>query len=122
LHHDGTHEVDPRRTATASTMLLLSVRTASELQNWKKVSNQFGNLRRTDRREKRSSSMPNKRIRIHRYSIDIRDAKGQSVFFAAADWNDDERRAAIAQILRLEGVPDVHDFSEPKIEPKRGKE
>jgi hypothetical protein len=71
------------------------------------------------RREKRSSGMPNKRIRIHRYSIDIRDAKGQSVFFTAADWNDDERRAAIAQILRLEGVPDVHDFSEPKIEPKR---
>jgi hypothetical protein len=65
--------------------------------------------------------MPNKRIRIHRYSIDVRDAKGQSVFFTAADWNDDERRAAIAQILRLEGVPDVYDFSEPKIKPKRGK-
>jgi hypothetical protein len=65
--------------------------------------------------------MPNKRIRIHRYSIDVRDAKGQSFFFTAADWNDDERRAAIAQILRLEGVPDVYDFSEPKIKPKRGK-
>jgi Transposase len=46
----------------------------------------------------------------------------RSVFFTAADWNDDERRAAIAQILRLEGVPDVYDFSEPKLKPKRGKE
>ena len=63
--------------------------------------------------------MPNKRSR--RYLIDIRDAKGQSVFFTAADWNDDERRAAIAQILRLDGVPDVYDFSEPKLQPKRGK-
>ncbi len=64
--------------------------------------------------------MPNKRI--HRYLIDIKDAKGQSVFFTAADWNDEERRAAIAQILRLDGVPDVYDFSEPKLKLKRGKE
>ena len=64
--------------------------------------------------------MPNKRIR--RYLIDIKDANGQSVFFTAADWSDEERRAAIAQILRLDGVPDVYDFSEPKLQPKRGKE
>ena len=64
--------------------------------------------------------MTNKRIR--RYLIDIKDAKGQSVFFTAADWSDEERRAAITQILRLDGVPDVYDFSEPKLKPKHGKE
>ena len=64
--------------------------------------------------------MTNKRVR--RYLIDIKDAKGQSVFFTAADWSDEERRVAITQILRLDGVPDVYDFSEPKLKPKRGKE
>jgi hypothetical protein len=64
--------------------------------------------------------MPNKRI--HRYLIDIKDATGQSVFFTAAHWSDAERRAAIAQILRLDGVPDVYGFSEPKLKPKRGEE
>ena len=64
--------------------------------------------------------MPNKRIR--RYLIDIKGANGQSVFFTAADWSDEERRAAITQILRLDRVPDVYDFSEPKLKPKRGKE
>jgi len=46
--------------------------------------------------------MPNKRIR--RYLIDIKGANGQSVFFTAADWSDEERRAAITQILRLESL------------------
>jgi hypothetical protein len=69
--------------------------------------------------------MPNKRIR--RYLIDIKDTMGQSVFFTAAHWSDAERRAAIAQILRLDGVPDdggpdVYGFSEPKLNPKRGEE
>ena len=60
--------------------------------------------------------MPNRRIR--RYLIDIKDATGQSIFFTAADWNDEERRAAIAQILRLDGMPDVYVFSESKLRPK----
>ena len=64
--------------------------------------------------------MPNKRIR--RYVIDIKDATGQSVFFTAAHWSDAERRTAIAQILRLDGVPDVHGFSEAKLKPNRGEE
>ena len=59
--------------------------------------------------------MPNKRIR--RYLIEIKDAKGQSVVFTAADWSDEERRAAIAQIMRLDGVPDAYDFSEPNLRP-----
>jgi hypothetical protein len=60
--------------------------------------------------------MPNRRIR--RYLIDIKDATGRSIFFTAADWNDEERRAAIAQILRLDGMPDVYVFSESKLRPK----
>jgi hypothetical protein len=72
------------------------------------------------RRQNVFLGMPNKRIR--RYLIDIKDANGQSVFFTAADWSDEERRAAITQILRLDGVPDVYDFSEPKLKPKHGKE
>ena len=64
--------------------------------------------------------MPNNRIR--RYLINIKDTTGQSVVFAAADWSDDERRAAIARILRLDGVPDVYAFSESKLKPKRGEE
>ena len=58
------------------------------------------------------------RIRIRRYLIDIKDATGQSIFFTAADWNDEERRAAIAQTLRLDGMPDVYAFMESKLRPK----
>ena len=54
-----------------------------------------------------SLRMPRKRNR--RYSIDIKDAKGVCIFFAAAGWSDEERRAAVTQILRLDGVPEVHD-------------
>ncbi len=41
-----------------------------------------------------------------RYSIEIKDAKGNSVWFAAADWTDEERRIAIGQNSRLCGMPD----------------
>ena len=95
--------------------------TAPNLQNWKKVP---WSLRVVEEKPTRRKNvflgMPNKRIR--RYLIDIKDANGQSVFFTAADWSDEERRAAITQILRLDGVPDVYDFSEPKLKPKHGKE
>jgi hypothetical protein len=37
--------------------------------------------------------------RTHRYSIEIKDATGRSVWFATADWTDEERRVAIAQKL-----------------------
>jgi hypothetical protein len=60
--------------------------------------------------------MPRKRNR--RYSIDIKDAKGVCIFFAAAGWSDEERRAAVTQILRLDGVPEVHDdFTNPALAP-----
>jgi hypothetical protein len=64
--------------------------------------------------------MPKKRIR--RYLIDIKDATGQSVVFIAAYWSEKERRAAVAQVLRLDGVPDVYASSEPNLQTERGDE
>ena len=54
--------------------------------------------------------MPKERTR--RYSIEIKDATGRSVWFAAADWTDEERRIAIAQNSRLCGMPDENCFTE----------
>jgi hypothetical protein len=56
-----------------------------------------------------------------RYSIEIRDAKGKSVLFTAADWTDDERRAAVVQILRLADLPDGNSFTAPAESPKKGR-
>ena len=92
--------------------------TDPELQNWKKSFRAVEENRLGGRNV--VLGMPNKRMR--RYLIDIKDATGQSVFFTAAHWCDEERRAAIAQILRLDGVPDVHNFSERKLKPNRAKE
>jgi hypothetical protein len=55
--------------------------------------------------------MPKERSR---YSIEIKDATGRSVWFAAADWTDEERRIAIAQNSRLCGMPDENCFTEAK--------
>jgi hypothetical protein len=44
--------------------------------------------------------MPSKCTR--RYSIEIKSIEGVTVLFTAADWNDEERRIALAQIMRLE--------------------
>jgi hypothetical protein len=44
--------------------------------------------------------MPSKCTR--RYSIEINSTKHGTVLFTAADWNDEERRIALAQIMRLE--------------------
>jgi hypothetical protein len=51
--------------------------------------------------------------RTHRYSVEIKDAKGQSVLFTAADWNKDDLRVALARILRLDGVIEPLLISEP---------
>ena len=40
----------------------------------------------------------------HRYSIKIKDAKGAIVFATAAIWDGDDRRVAVAKMLRLHGV------------------
>jgi hypothetical protein len=44
------------------------------------------------------------RTRRRRYVIEIKDPDNQTVVFAAADWTDDERREAVAQVLRLAGL------------------
>jgi hypothetical protein len=51
-----------------------------------------------------------------RYSIEIKDDTGRSVWFAAADWTDEERRIAIAQVMRLAGPPDDNCFTAPAAE------
>jgi hypothetical protein len=44
--------------------------------------------------------MPSKYTR--RYSIEIKSLGGGTVLFTAADWSDEERRIALAQIMGLE--------------------
>jgi hypothetical protein len=54
-------------------------------------------------------AMPRKRTR--RYSIEVKDTTtGKAVIFTA-DWTDDERRAALAQVLRMAGLPDTDCFT-----------
>lgn len=49
-----------------------------------------------------------------RYSIQIKDAAtGDEVLFTAADWTDEERGVAIAQIMRLAGLPETDCLSGP---------
>ena len=48
--------------------------------------------------------------RTRRYSLQIKDAKGSIVFAAAAVWDGDDWRVAVAKILRLEGVLEVPSF------------
>jgi len=61
--------------------------------------------------------MPKERTR--RYSIEIKDATGRSVWFAAADWTDEERRITIAQNSRLCGMPDENCFTEAPTKPTK---
>jgi hypothetical protein len=46
-----------------------------------------------------------------RYSLKIKDAKGSIVFATAAFWDGPDRRAAVAKILRLDGVLEAPSFS-----------
>jgi hypothetical protein len=46
-----------------------------------------------------------------RYSIEIKDVSTQRpVLFTAADWDDDDLRVAVAQVMRLVGPPDDNCF------------
>ena len=54
--------------------------------------------------------------RTRRYSIEIKDDKGKARIFTAADWTDDERLAAVAQVLRLAGLPDDNCLTQPAPE------
>ena len=44
--------------------------------------------------------------KTRRYSIEIKDPDNKPVLFTAVDWTDEERLIAVAQILRLAGLPD----------------
>jgi hypothetical protein len=46
-------------------------------------------------------------------------AAGRSVWFAAADWTDEERRIAIAQNSRLCGMPDENCFTDAPKKPAK---
>jgi hypothetical protein len=48
--------------------------------------------------------------KLRRYSIAIKDAKGSVVLATGAAWDGDDRRAAVAKILRLDGVVEVPCF------------
>jgi hypothetical protein len=45
-----------------------------------------------------------------RYSTTIKDAKGSIVFATAAVWDGDDRRATVANLLRLDGVVEAPRF------------
>ena len=42
---------------------------------------------------------------LRRYTIEVKDLDSGQSFLIAADWEDSERRVALAQIMRLAGVP-----------------
>jgi hypothetical protein len=57
--------------------------------------------------------------RTRRYSIEIKDANGKSVLFTTVHWDEEDRRGAVAQILRLNGVPEAYDPAEPTLKARR---
>jgi hypothetical protein len=57
--------------------------------------------------------------KTRRYSIDIKDPDNNSVLFTAVDWTDEERLVAVAQILRLAGLPE-DGFAAPAAKPNKG--
>jgi hypothetical protein len=61
------------------------------------------------------------RIRARRYRIEVRDAEGSVLFAGCADWDEKNRRGAIAQIMRLANLPEVNFYAEPALEPQPAK-
>jgi hypothetical protein len=59
--------------------------------------------------------------RIRRYLIEVKEPQGKSVFLTAAYWDEEDKRIAIAQIMRLADIPEVNSWSEPPLEPEFGK-
>jgi len=45
------------------------------------------------------------RTRRRRYTIEIKDPDNKAVVFAAAEWTDNQCAFAVAQVLRLAGLP-----------------
>ena len=48
--------------------------------------------------------------KTRRYSLKIKDAQGSIVLAAVAVWDGHDRRAAVAKILRLDGVLEAPSF------------
>ena len=67
------------------------------------------------------TDLPKPNTRIRRYLIEVKGPLGKSVFLTAAYWDEQNKRIAIAQIMRLAGVPEVNSWSEPPLEPEFGK-
>ncbi len=67
--------------------------------------------------------MPSNSPATRRYSIEIKDPDNKSVLFTATDWTDEEKRVAVAQIMRLVGLLDDNRITVPAAELKysRGK-
>ena len=59
--------------------------------------------------------------KTRRYSIEIKDTATQRpVLFMAADWDDEDLRVAVAQVMRLVGAPGDNCFiDEVAPEPQR---
>jgi hypothetical protein len=49
-----------------------------------------------------------------RYLIVIKDVKGKSLFQSVAHWDEKEREFAIAEIARLDGLPDARPARRPR--------
>ena len=65
--------------------------------------------------------MSKRNTRIRRYLIEVKEPQGKSVFLTAAYWDEEDKRIAIAQIMRLADIPEVNSWSEPPLEPEFGK-
>jgi hypothetical protein len=49
-----------------------------------------------------------------RYSIEIRDLKAdKTVLLTAVDWEEEDRRVALAQVMRLAGLPGANSLTKP---------
>ena len=67
------------------------------------------------------ADLPKRNTRIRRYLIEVKDPQCKSVFVTAAYWDEEDKRIAIAQIMRLADIPEVNSWSEPPLEPEFGK-
>ncbi len=54
------------------------------------------------------ADLPKPNTRIRRYLIEVKDPQGKSVFLTAAHWDEEDKRVAIAQIMRLADIPVVN--------------
>ena len=73
----------------------------------------------------RSLSITSRMRRTRRYSLQIKDAQGSIVLATVAVWDGHDRRAAVAKILRLDGVleapssPDHRQYAATDLDVER---